>query len=262
MAKKPVTKAVKAATKKTTKKPTTLLIDGDEIIWKVGTVCEVAFDWGDGIWTLHSDEAEGIKTLVDTIEGLKKKLEADSVIICLSSPTNFRKKLDETYKGNRKDVRKPLLFKALRNYLLRTYVCNEVKDWEADDVMGTLATHPENQGKVIIVSQDKDMKTIPCKLYREGKLRDISVEEAHRFHMWQTLVGDRADGFSGCPKVGEATADKILDCDVEEMWPRVVEAFVKAGLTKKDALLQARLARILQHGDYNQKTKKVKLWTK
>ena len=31
-------------------------------------------------------------------------------------------------------------------------------------------------------------------------------------------------------------------------------------LTKEDALLQARLAYILQHGDYNFKSKKIKMW--
>jgi hypothetical protein len=69
--------------------------------------------------------------------------------------------------------------------------------------------------------------------------------------MYQTLVGDTADGYRGCPKVGPVKAEKILDttvwsdggkcADVYPMWPRVVAAYEKASLTEDDALVQARL---------------------
>lgn len=253
-----------AKTKRVAKKTkkTCLLIDADEYIYQIAAACEREIDWGDGIWTLHGDANEGINTLIKSIEDLKAKLSADMVLMCLSSSTNFRKKLDATYKANRKDTRKPVIFKALRQYVVDNYDTTEGKDLEADDIMGILGTTPNADQDRIIVSSDKDMQGVPGKLYRDGQVEVISEEEAHRYHMYQTLVGDRADNYPGCPKVGEVGASKILDCDVEEMWPRVVAAFEKAGLTKKDALLQARLARILQHGDYNQKTKKVKLWTR
>ena len=38
---------------------------------------------------------------------------------------------------------------------------------------------------------------------------------------------------------------------LREMWPVVVKAYQKKGKTFTDALLAARMTRILRHGDYN-----------
>jgi DNA polymerase-1 len=269
MAKKPKVSKASPTLKKTAKKAVqskkkyrALLVDADQFIYQVAAACEREIDWGDGIWTLHSDANEGVNSLVKSIANLKAELQADGMIMCLSSPVNFRKKLDDTYKANRKDTRKPLIYWALHKYVVDNYETATMHGLEADDVMAILATKPEADQERVIVSADKDMQCVPAKLYRNGRVEEINADEAHYYHMYQTLVGDRADNYPGCPKVGDVGAKKILDCSTEEMWPRVVEAFVKAGLTKKDALLQARLARILQHGDYNEKTKKVKLWGK
>ena len=43
-------------------------------------------------------------------------------------------------------------------------------------------------------------------------------------------------------------------------WDTVVGAFEKAGQTEEDALVNARLAYILQHKDYDNDTKKINLW--
>ena len=53
-------------------------------------------------------------------------------------------------------------------------------------------------------------------------------------------------------------ANKILGKSCS--WKAVVEAYAKESLTEADALVQARLAKILQHEDYNQKTGEIKLW--
>jgi hypothetical protein len=45
------------------------------------------------------------------------------------------------------------------------------------------------------------------------------------------------------------------------LWPRVLEAYTKAGLTEADALTQARLARILRWSDWDAKERKPILWT-
>jgi DNA polymerase-1 len=37
-------------------------------------------------------------------------------------------------------------------------------------------------------------------------------------------------------------------------------AYASKGLTEDDAILQARMARILQDGDYNYATKGIRLW--
>jgi DNA polymerase-1 len=81
--------------------------------------------------------------------------------------------------------------------------------------------------------------------------------------MIQTLTGDTVDGYSGVPKVGAVTANKMLadkDMPVKDMWEIVVKAYEKAGMNEQDALQQARVARILRHGEYDKKTGEVKLW--
>ena len=244
------------------KYPRVLLVDGDQYCYKVAAALEKAVDWGDGIHTIHSDDREGITTLDKAITDLYERLEAGGIIIALSSDKNFRKKLDKSYKDNRRDMRKPLIYAAMREYMIKTHTCKQV-DWlEADDVMGIMATNPKEQRELVLVSDDKDMMQIPGLLYRpaSNELKHITSEEGFRFHMYQTLVGDRADNYPGCPKIGEAKAKRILDAPVGELWDRVVEAYKSQKLTEEDALLQARLSKILQFNDYDLKQKKVKLW--
>jgi DNA polymerase-1 len=115
--------------------------------------------------------------------------------------------------------------------------------------MGILATCNQIiEGEKVIVSEDKDMMTIPSLLWRQGEMLDISEEEADYNHLLQTLKGDTTDGYSGLRGVGEVKAKTILKVPV---WKSVEDAFIKAGYTKEDALVQARLARILRAEDYN-----------
>jgi DNA polymerase-1 len=155
-------------------------------------------------------------------------------------------------------VRKPVVFQALRDYMIDNWDCQLWHRLEADDVMGILATSKPNS---IIVSADKDLRTIPTRVYNPSKpdlgVIEVTRAEADRNHLIQTLTGDRTDGYPGCPGIGPARAEKIVDGG----WEAVVECYVKAGLNETVALSQARLARILRKGDYVKKTGLVKLWS-
>jgi len=130
---------------------------------------------------------------------------------------------------------------------------------EADDVLGILATSGNRfiEGEKVIVSEDKDLKTIPCKLWKSGELLNITKEEADYNHLFQTLTGDTTDGYSGLRGVGEVKAKTILNVPT---WSSVENAFIKAGYTKEDALTQARLARILRFEDYDFEYDTPKMW--
>ena len=82
--------------------------------------------------------------------------------------------------------------------------------------------------------------------------------------MYQTLIGDRVDGYEGCKGIGDVTARKILgeigEKSLEEMWDLVKKTFEEKGFTEADALRNARMARILRVEDYDFKKKEVKLW--
>jgi len=132
---------------------------------------------------------------------------------------------------------------------------------EGDDILGILATHPKAiRGQKIIVSIDKDMKTIPGYVWNPDKDDEpifYSTEEADYWHLYQTLTGDTTDGYPGLPGCGPKGAEKVLE---DPSWEAVVAAYEKKGLTEEDALVQARCARILRATDYDYAKKEVKLW--
>ena len=129
---------------------------------------------------------------------------------------------------------------------------------EADDTLGILATNGE-YSRNIIVSVDKDMLTIPCEYYNMDKevTETVDTKLADYMHLYQTLVGDSTDNYKGCPGVGPKKAADILKIP---SWSRVVTAIKQAGLTEEDALVQARVARILRANEYNFETGEVISW--
>ena len=118
--------------------------------------------------------------------------------------------------------------------------------------MGILATKPDNVGKCIVVSNDKDLKTIPGELYRptSDERQTLTQEEADKNFLTQCLTGDSTDSYSGVPGIGPKKAEAILGG--RPAWSSVEQAYIKAGLTRDDAITQARLARILRWSDWDE----------
>lgn len=242
---------------------TTLLIDADVVVYESCSSVEKEYHWGDDIWSLVSDAKEAKQIVDSKIHSLKKTLETDKVILVFSGMNNWRKEVLATYKAHRKGVRKPLAYAAVKQYVIDVYRSEMIETLEGDDVLGLLATGWKNIDDPIVVSTDKDMLTLPCKHYNprkpEAGIKVVSEEEADYNHLMQALVGDKADGYAGCPGVGPVTAEKLLKSD-EDHWTSVVGAYEKKGLTEEDALVQAQIARILRHGEYDHTTNEVIYW--
>ena len=178
------------------------------------------------------------------------------MILFFTTPNNFRKKILPEYKGNR-NRKKPCGFKRVINKLKKEYKVIAIDTLEADDALGIYATkYPGN----IIVSPDKDMRQIPGKLYDFKETVDITPEEGARWHLTQAMAGDNTDGYAGCPNIGIKRATSIFE-EKGYTWKAVEETFVEKGLTEADALVNARLARILTTDDFNHDTKQPILWT-
>lgn len=254
---------------------TTLLLDSDIIAYKFAASSEEKFDWeGDGEFTYEVAPLEEVMPLVhDYIHSLIVKLNATGVMVCLSCPTaeNWRLGVLPSYKQNRAGVRKPELLGAIKKVMAGYYPSYERSSLEADDIMGILSTHPKLiKGKKIIVSEDKDMKTIPGWLFnpaKDLKPRMVTEEEADYYHLYQTLVGDSTDNYKGCPGIGPVKAkvalmggDDMRHFSLTEMWDRTVTLFESKGLTEADALVQAQVARICRSTDYDFKKREVVLW--
>ena len=244
---------------------TTLLIDGDVFVFRCAYSAQEQVDWGNGLISSWVDTFKAQRMLKRTLTTLKEKLNAEDMIIALSSPISFRKTLAPTYKENRL-FREPLLaYKTLREFIKKSYASQELSGLEGDDVLGILATSPE-QKDTIIISLDKDLQQIPGKHYNIDKpdqgITEVTSHQATLFFYTQVLTGDTTDGYAGCPGIGPKGAAKILDgvTSHKEAWHRIVLAYEKAGLTESDAILQARLARILRYGEYSL-SQGATLWT-
>lgn len=248
--------------------PPTLLIDGDIVAYKAASAVNrnISFDGDNHISIGSLEEAKVIveETLASFLSGFKTK----HYTIAMSDPeANWRNSVYSLYKSNRKDKPRPVCLTPIKEYIRDKHPTYQRPTLEADDILGIMATSQriiKHPGEKIIISVDKDMKSIPGLFYDLGprEVFEISENEADRWHMTQTLVGDVVDGYPGCPSVGPVKAERILEqgASVDEWWPLVVAAYERAGLTEEDALVQARVARILRTQDYNFKTKEVRLW--
>lgn len=238
---------------------TTLIIDADMTLFQASQVTEHAVDWGDDLWVMWGNLAEARDLVTNQLERLKERFNTNTAILCLSDPSgeNFRKSVDPTYKSNRKSSRKPMIYPELRKWLIEELGAIHRPTLEGDDLCGIYATDPKTTDPVII-SDDKDMLTIPGVLWRLDVLHQTDEAEAYRHWMKQALTGDPTDGYKGCPGCGPVGAEKALG--KHATFGKVVAAYEKKGLTYNDALTSARLARILHYNDWDADTQTVRLW--
>tara|TARA_B110000093_G_scaffold182961_1_gene231323 strand:+ start:2919 stop:3650 length:732 start_codon:yes stop_codon:yes gene_type:complete len=238
----------------------TLLIDADITVYKCATKNEIPTRFFNDMWVLWADEDKTKRDFDDQINSIIEETGADDYLLCLTSPNNFRKDILPSYKGNRKDTRKPMMLSVLRDHAIANHPYEMRDGLEGDDIMGIYATHPDLEGEHVIYSADKDMKTIPALLWDDYDKAVVvnTLEQADRFWLTQALTGDPTDGYKGAQKIGAVGARKILDDDCS--WEAVLSAFIKAGHTKDEALQQAQVARILRYENYDLVTNTLGVW--
>lgn len=238
------------------------LIDADIVAFKAASAAEKPINWGDGLWTLHAYEQEAQAYVYEYFARLINTLGDGELCLFLTSPDNWRKDILPTYKSNRKDARKPMVLPTLKQWMMDTMNAVMVPTLEADDLLGIEATKDGG----IIISEDKDLKTIPCTLFNPAKDKEpheITEFDADYNHMYQTLTGDSTDGYSGCPTVGPKKAGEILKgcTSTTEMWAAVVAAYEKQNLSEEVALTMAQVSRICRVEDFDFDSMKVIPWT-
>lgn len=259
----------------------TLVVDADLLVYEACTSVERAVEWSPGQFTMHADLDEAKAHIDSRLDKLVADLGADDAALALSDYTDpWRRIVLPSYKAARIENRKPMVYWALREYVVATRRTFSKPGLEGDDVVGILFTSPKIiPGEKIVVYEDKDLLQLPgthlrlCRM-KSGPVVDslftVSEAEGDHWHMMQTLAGDVTDGYTGIPGIGPKKAAKILEpftaedpktFDVAAAWPAVVAAYEKAGLTAADALATARIARICRASDWNFKTKEVRLWT-
>ena len=234
-----------------------LLIDADFIVYKSCAAAETEIDWSDDTILVTSNFNDAYAATIRELTKIRDKFGAFTpLILFFSDVENFRKKILPEYKGHR-NRKKPCGYKRVINKLKTEFEVIIMPQLEADDSMGVYAT--QNPGNMI-VSPDKDMKQIPGKLYNLDEVFTVTPEQGAIWHLTQTMSGDQTDGYGGIPGIGVKRADtlfKLRGCSLET----VVAAFKDKHLTEEDALLNARLARILTIDDYDTESKTPRLWT-
>lgn len=245
---------------------TTLIVDADYLAYRYAFANESSVDWGDGVVSENMD-ADAAKREIETlIARWEDGFKADNAVLALSDPeSNWRLSVLPTYKDHRKEGRRPAMWEELRDFMQSQWKTYLRPTLEGDDVCGILATSKTIiPGKKIVIAVDKDLHQVPGRLFNpvKGTKHVITEEQADLFHMMQTLTGDPSDGYKGCPGVGPKKAEKVLaEVDGGDLWTAIVDTYESKGLTEADALVQARVARICRHTDYNFKKKEVKLWS-
>lgn len=220
----------------------TLLIDADWLIYNSCCACEEDTRWTEHEHTLHSDERD-IMNLIDSRIDVFKTIagEKHDIVMCFTSYPTFRHEIFPEYKIHRIGKRKPLALRSVINNCKKIYDCVSYPNLEGDDVLGLLATNGQYKNP-IIVSVDKDMRTIPCKLIAAEEVEHITEKKANRHWFEMSIAGDSTDGIVGVKGTGMVTATKLLadtPDTIDALWSKVAETYTKKGYTLADAKFYA-----------------------
>ena len=142
----------------------------------------------------------------------------------------FRSRIDESYKAQREKAPPELGEQILRAHQILQAMgipVYEIEDFEADDVIGTLADRVAEKGhQVTVVSGDADLLQVigagvTVLLTKKGITKmeryDLKrLKEDYGLEPWQVidykaLKGDSSDNIPGVPGIGEKTARRLIE---------------------------------------------------
>lgn len=239
---------------------TTALMDADILVMQSASQGEQEFEFADGpVTSVDLDQA--IHNLERRIDSCMEAAGADRAVFALSDHGRryFRHDLYPEYKAHRASAKVLTLRPEIRAYVEENHKTVTRPRLEADDVLGIMQTK-RGDGTTVIVSTDKDMLQVPGHHLNiddlDGGVFEVAREAGDLWHLVQTLTGDSTDGYGGCPRIGPKKAPPIAEAG----WDAVEQAFLDKGLSAEDALVQARLAKILQVEDWDTTKQEVILW--
>ncbi len=179
----------------------------------------------------HLSTSTGIPTnavygFVGMLNRVLREKGPEYVAIALDTPEpTFRHDLSPDYKANRPPMPEDL--SAQLPYIKRLIVayripCLEVPGYEADDIIGTLATWAGAQGaKVVIISNDKDLlqlvtpqvlmwDTVKDKVFGPAEVKERFGVPSDQLVEIMGLTGDSSDNIPGVPGIGPKTAQRLI----------------------------------------------------
>ncbi len=143
-----------------------------------------------------------------------------------SLQSSFRNEIYPDYKANRDPAPEELKrqFKYCREFIEALGICQiGSPHYEADDLIGTLATRMRDKGhKITIISSDKDLAQLITENdtfwnFAKGQRHSIpQIKKQFGVYPYQiadqlAIAGDSVDNIPGVPGIGMATAAKLLN---------------------------------------------------
>lgn len=235
-----------------------IVIDAEPYLFEGACAGEVEHEFLPGVWMYFCNHNVAISYLEEIIAWARAQVPGAEVVLAFGVRDSFRYEVWPDYKGDRRAQRRPAGLRKLYEGVKDSWPWIIHPKLEADDVVGITA----QPGRDVILSKDKDMRTLPgLHLTSEG-VAQVSQLEGDRNFFIQVLAGDATDGYPGCPGIGVTKAAKALaDCRTPaEMWATTLALYEKAGLTELHALTMARCARILRPGEYDHDSGQPLLW--
>jgi 5'-3' exonuclease len=227
------------------------LIDGDIICYRAGFGCEkrISFTNADGEID-HIYEIEPVSHALHNVKLILNRMLEDLAthdyklfLTKDNDPTNFRKSIAKTqeYKGNRKDMKRPEHYHAIREYMIKSWGAVVIEGQEADDEMGIIQYKHWSETllledlNTIICSIDKDLDMIPGHHFNFVKKSWYMLEEQDSWATFyrQMLKGDRVDNIPGIYGIGPVRAEKLIprDMNKDKMLETVKKIYKENGLS-------------------------------
>nr|WP_315266850.1 DNA polymerase I [Microbacterium lemovicicum] len=208
-------------------KPTLLVVDGHSLAYRAFYALPV-----DNFSTKDGQHTNGIYGFLAMLINLIKAEKPTHMAVAFdTSRQSFRTRAYTEYKANRSETPKefqgqiPLLKDCLAAMSIHVLA---KEDFEADDILATLATQGAEAGyDVLVCSGDRDTIQLvndrvtllypnvqgvsQLKRYDAAAVRERYGVEPEMYPDIAALVGETSDNLPGVPKVGEKTAVKWLN---------------------------------------------------
>jgi DNA polymerase-1 len=208
--------------------PTLYLIDGHALAYR--TYFALTRGGGSSFTTSTGEPTAGVFGFVSVLLRILEQEQPDYLAVAFDTGKTFRDELFPEYKGTREkmpDDLRPQIERIRQVVDAFNIPRLEVENYEADDVLGSVARQAVDQGfGVKIITGDRDLLqlvddriivNLPGKSLADA--RDFMPEDVKEYLGvrpdqivdYKALVGDTSDNIPGVTGIGQKTATSLLD---------------------------------------------------
>lgn len=220
-----------------------LLIDGNSVAFRAFYALYRQLDRFTSPDGLHTNAIFTFKNMLDAT--IMKQTDPSNVLVAFDAgKVTFRTKMYQDYKGGRQKTpselseQLPVIREMLKDLGIKSY---ELKNYEADDIIGTLSKMGEEAGYTVdIVTGDRDLTQLASdkttvlitkngvgdtEAYTPEHMKEVNGVTPTEFIDMKALMGDNSDNYPGVTKVGPKTASRLIQKygSVEKLYEHVDE---------------------------------------